>query len=110
MTLSSLGEKQLESEPQLRLPLKPPATLTIVAIAGIHFHALTIDRIIISSHELVGESPFSLGWLLTKSNRGKAISPKRYSVGRIPVAVGGTIIAITIIGVVAISSPTIAAS
>jgi hypothetical protein len=41
----------------------------------------------------------SLGWLFTKSNHGKAISPKRYSVGRIPVTVGRITIAITVIGI-----------
>jgi hypothetical protein len=83
----------------------------------------------ISSHEGVDEYPSgsvgsptkktSLGWVFTKSNRGKAISPKRYSVGRIPVTVGRitigitvirTTITIVVIGIVALSIPTIATS
>jgi hypothetical protein len=73
----------------------------------------------LSSHEGVDEYPpgfvgsltknTSLGWLLTKSSRDKTISPKRYSVARIPVAVG-RITTITVIGLVPISIPTIAAS
>jgi hypothetical protein len=85
----------------------------------------------ISSHEGVDEYPsgsvgslsknISLGWLFTKGNRGKAISPKRYSVGRIAVAVGRITItiaitviriatAIAVIGIVPASITTIAAS
>jgi hypothetical protein len=83
----------------------------------------------ISSHDGVDEYPsgsvgsllknISLGWLFTKRNRDKAISPERYPVGRIPVAVGRITIAITVIrttiaiiviGIVALSIPTIAAS
>jgi hypothetical protein len=83
----------------------------------------------ISSHEGVDEYPsgsvgslsknISLGWLFTKGNRGKAISPKRYSVGRIAVAVGRITITITVIriataiaviGIVPASITTIAAS
>jgi len=108
---------------------KPPATLKIVAIADIHIRPITVDRMMISSHEGVDEYPsgsvgsptknISLGWLFTKSNHDKAISPKRYSVARIPIAVGRitiaitvirTTIAITVIGIGALSIPTIAGS
>ena len=103
--------------------------VTIVATAGIPIRAITIDRMLISSLagideypsgscRLAGENP-SIGWHFTKSNRDKAISPKRYSIARITIAIGritiaitviGTTIAITVIGIVALSIPTIAAS